>query len=76
MRAYVLVGYPKDTFVQAEQRLVTCMQANFLPMAMLWRNQDGETSQPWRRFQREWANPILLGIKSKEFFLAGRRSWL
>ena len=37
MRAYVLVGYPKDTFAAAEQRLQQMLSIGFTPMAMLWR---------------------------------------
>lgn len=75
MHAYTLCGYPGDTFDLAEQRMLACLDANFLPMAMLFRDKQGNTEQRWRQFQREWANPIILGVKAKEF-LAGRRTWL
>ncbi len=55
LRAYVLIGYPKDTFDAAEKRLRECYAAGFLPMAMLWRDGNGETYCDWRRFQKSWA---------------------
>lgn len=60
LRAYVLVGYPKDTFDAAEKRLNETMAAGFLPMAMLYRNDKGETTQDWRKFQRLWARPAII----------------
>ena len=65
-RAYVLVGYPKDTLTDAEQRLRRTYQSGFLPMAMLWRNpQGGETSRDWRSLQREWARPAIVGARMR-----------
>lgn len=57
VRAYVLIGYPGDSFYYAESRLRETARAGFMPMAMLWR--DGQTVPPseWRRFQRSWARP-------------------
>jgi hypothetical protein len=63
VRAYVLCGYPKDTFDAAEQRMRKTVEAGVFPMAMLWRGADGKTSSPWRVFQREWARPHLVGAK-------------
>jgi hypothetical protein len=37
LRVYVLIGYPKDTFAEAEGRLPAMMGIGFTPMAMLWR---------------------------------------
>jgi len=54
LRAYVLVGFPKDTMVKAEKRLRDTYANGFLPMAMLYRDKDGKTTQPWRRFARLW----------------------
>lgn len=34
LRAYVLIGYPKDTFEKAEERLYDTLKAGFMPMAM------------------------------------------
>lgn len=58
-RCYVLIGYPKDTMENAELRLLQCAKIGFLPMAMLWRNQNGDMDKSWRRFQRLWARPAV-----------------
>lgn len=71
LRAYVLVGYPKDTFEQAEKRLKQTIQAGFMPMAMLYRNKKGEVAKKWERFQREWANPWIVGTKMREVMANG-----
>lgn len=60
MRCYCLIGYPKDTFDQAEERLRKCLALDFFPMAMLWRDKKGETTPEWRKFQRLWARPIII----------------
>jgi len=60
LRAYVLIGYPKDTFDDAERRLKETFEAGFLPMAMLYRDEKGETKTEWRKFQRLWARPALM----------------
>lgn len=62
-RCYVLIGYPNDTIEKAENRLRFVVGLGFMPMAMLWRDKDGKYDLEWRRFQREWANPIILGSK-------------
>lgn len=59
MRCYVLIGWPKDTFEEAEKRLLQAWEAGFMPMAMLWKNKAGDEDQEWRRFQRIWARPAL-----------------
>jgi len=60
LRAYVLIGYPGDTFERAEKRLFETVDAGFLPMAMLYRDKRGERAIEWRRFQRQWARPVLI----------------
>ena len=65
MRAYVLIGYPKDTFDLAEQRLCQMMSIGFTPMAMLWQpetpSQEKHRPAPeWRAFQRRWARPAII----------------
>lgn len=64
--AYVLIGYPKDTFDKAEDRLIDTIEAGFMPMAMLWQGNKPNESREWRRFQREWANKTIVGTKMKE----------
>jgi len=60
LRAYVLIGYPRDTFDGAETRLRQCIMAGFLPMAMLYRDRIGERDPVWMRFQKQWARPVLI----------------
>jgi hypothetical protein len=61
LRCYVLIGYPGDTFLNAEYRLKTVMRMGFCPMAMLYRNERGEIpAVEWRRFQRMWARPAVI----------------
>ncbi len=65
MRAYVLLGYPKDTFDLAEKRLHQMMGIGFTPMAMLWSpdkpSQERYRPAPeWRAFQRRWARPAII----------------
>jgi hypothetical protein len=65
MRAYVLIGYPKDTFDLAEQRLQQMLSIGFTPHAMLWQpetpSQEKHRPAPeWRAFQRRWARPAII----------------
>jgi hypothetical protein len=60
LRAYVLCGYPKDTFDLAEKRMFDTIKAGFMPMAMLWRNDTGERNLDWSKFQRQWARPAII----------------
>ena len=66
-RCYVLIGFPKDTIEKAEVRLNQTIQAGFAPIAMLWKNEKGESQKVWRQFQRTWANPTILFSKIKIF---------
>lgn len=66
LRAYVLIGYKGDTFEKAEKRLTETWDAGFFPFAMLYRNYRGEVQDDWKRFQREWANPVITAIKCNE----------
>lgn len=68
MRCYVLIGYPRDTFALAEQRLRQMMSIGFTPMAMLWLptlpTQERHRPGPeWRSFQRRWARPTIIHAK-------------
>jgi hypothetical protein len=65
MRVYVLIGYPKDTFAAAEQRLQQMLSLGFTPHAMLWRpetpsQQRWAPEESWRTFQRLWARPGII----------------
>lgn len=65
LRAYVLIGHPKDTLADAERRLRQTVEAGFMPMAMLW--DDGATppSYDWRKLQRLWARPTIVASVMK-----------
>lgn len=73
LRCYVLIGYHKDTFTAAEQRLHDTLAAGFLPMAMLWRAERGQASADWRALQRAWARPALIAARTQQRTGAG--SW-
>lgn len=60
LRCYVLIGYPRDTFEAAEHRLKQALEAGFTPMAMLWRDENGQRDREWARFQRVWARPAAI----------------
>ena len=64
-KCYVLCGYKGDTFEKAEKRMRQSWDAGFFPMAMLYRDFEGKYSKDWKRFQREWANPRIVGTKIK-----------
>lgn len=66
LRAYVLIGYKRDTFEAAEERLRKTAGAGFTPMAMLWRGKSGKTDAKWRRFQRKWARPAMIYRMTKK----------
>ena len=60
LRAYVLVGWPKDTFDAADKRMRETVAAGFMPMAMLYRDNAGHRKQEWMRWQRQWARPAII----------------
>ena len=64
-RAYVLIGYPKDTIEQAGMRLADTCKLGLMPQAMLWNKKPNDQRKEWVSFQREWAHPILVGQKMK-----------
>lgn len=64
LRAYVLCGYPRDTFDDAAARMQQTMSAGFMPMAMLYRDKDGKRDPAWMRFQRLWARPALIAARA------------
>ena len=69
LRCYVLIGYPKDTFASAEQRLRSMIEIGFTPHAMLWQPETpaAEKHRPapeWRRFQRQWARPAIIHART------------
>lgn len=60
LRAYVLCGYARDTMDAAEKRMYQTIDAGFLPMAMLYRDRDGNRDKEWMRWQRNWARPAIM----------------
>lgn len=60
LRAYVLCGYDKDTFEDAERRMGEAQSAGFMPMAMLYRDDAGKRTSEWMRWQRKWARPAII----------------
>lgn len=60
LRCYVLCGYPKDTERDAELRMRLAMIAGFTPMAMLYRDHEGQRDPSWMRFQKRWARPAII----------------
>ena len=58
--SYVLIGYRGDSMEAAEKRLRDTWAAGFVPYAMLYRDEAGETDAEWRRFQREWCRPAIV----------------
>lgn len=66
LRCYVLIGFPKDTFEQAEKRLLDVVHLGFFPMAMLWRDTQGKVNYDWQKFQREWSRPAIIYSKTKK----------
>ena len=69
MCVYVLIGFPKDTFALAEQRLQQMRSIGFTPMAMLWRpetpsQEKWKPEEAWRGFQRRWARPAIIHARA------------
>lgn len=60
LRAYVLIGYPKDDLTAADNRLIDTVKAGFWPMAMLYRDGKNEPGKEWKKLQREWARPAIM----------------
>ncbi len=65
LRCYVLIGYRSDTFEKAEKRLKETIDAGFMPMALLYRDETGERDRSWVRFQNQWARAAIVGARMK-----------
>ncbi len=63
VKCYFLCGYQEDSFEAAEKRAKQIMGLGFLPFAMLYRDEEGKRDPEWRKFQREWANAVIVGRK-------------
>jgi hypothetical protein len=70
LRCYVLIGFAKDTFDAAENRLRDMLSIGLTPMAMLWRPETPSEMKfapgpEWRAFQRRWARPAIIHAAMK-----------
>jgi len=66
LSCYVLIGFQDDTFENAEERLREVWHLGLTPHAMLYYDLSGALpSVEWRRFQRAWARPKLIGGRMK-----------
>lgn len=71
LRCYVLIGFPRDTFAEAEIRLKDILRIGFTPMAMLWQpdTPSAEKHRPpreWKAFQRRWVRPAIIHANREE----------
>ena len=66
LRCYVLIGSPRDTIDGARKRLRQVMMLGFIPMAMLYRDNDGKTRDGWKDLQRRWARPAIIMSRMKK----------
>lgn len=64
---YILIGYPRDTFENAEARCWQAVDAGFIPFAMLYRDHQGKFDRTWRHLQRSWCRPaaVMSQIQSR-----------
>lgn len=63
VQCFVLIGYERDTFEAAEKRLSQVIELGAMPQAMLFNRRP---EKEWRRFQRVWANKIIVGARMKK----------
>jgi len=63
---YLLIGYKGDTFEKAEKRIHQAIKAGFFPFAMLYKDEAGNEQKEWRKFQRTWCNPWIVGSQIKQ----------
>ncbi len=64
-RCFVLIGYPKDTYGRADQRLQDVMKAGFVPYIMIYRdNEKGRANPAWGRFKKRWVGDSAVVVMS------------
>lgn len=66
LRCYVLCGFKNDTEEAADARMINTIEAGFTPMAMAYRDEQGQVSREWRKFQRKWARPAIIHSAAKQ----------
>ncbi len=65
-RCYVLIGFNKETIIDAEKRLEAIYQMGFLPFAQLYQSDKKRSWTPeWDRLQRQWCRPAAYRRKRK-----------
>ena len=57
IRAYVLIGGPKDTILMARERLRATYVEGIIPHAMLWDGCPAADRPAWKELQAAWARP-------------------
>ena len=64
---YVLIGYENDTFEKAEKRINQVFDLGLMPLAMLYNKAENKIDRAeWIKFQRLYANRIIVGSKLSE----------
>ncbi len=76
-KCFVLSGFAKDTYGEAERRIRQTTKAGFVPYVMLYRGKDGEIrSGSWRVFRHRWStlNMILWSIcwEDRSYMFSGK----
>jgi len=66
LRAYVLCGWPRDSIEAAAARMQQTVDAGFLPMAMLYRDNSGRRDPVWQKWGRQWARPSIAASKAEK----------
>lgn len=67
---YVLIGYPGDTLLAAEERLMTILKLGFTPYAMFYRDTEGKNikTKEWSKLQRLWVKPQIIRTTRKSLY--------
>jgi len=58
---FVLCGWPRDTFSEADMRIARVMSLGLRPFANVYRGRDGLRDPAWARWERIRKRPALLG---------------
>jgi hypothetical protein len=58
-RCYTMIGYDRESLVEAERRIERVFQLGFMPFCQLYRPEEGTKEYPpeWRQVQRKWSRP-------------------
>ena len=72
LRCYALCGYPDDSIEHAKNRMLEIAELGFFPMAMRWRDENGNydnNSIEWKNFARTWIRPAAIYTELKKYNL-------